>query len=345
MFIPCPHCGFLVALILPTVAAGPDAAAPRCPRCDGQLRVDSPETTGPIDSDSASGAGSDLPDAGSESRGASAEPMRTPSAPDRDNRRIDRRADPMDAIDAFDASDTLDASDASVASVASVELVASVVAIAADLPGASDPPIDTNASTSDRDARTPTAHDHGSTATAPTAPAARARRAPSFVRGNAPTRRSRLAWPWYAAIPMLALVLALQLLLAQRHELAASARWRPWVAGLCDVLPCTIPPWREPQAFTMLERSVRPSPAMPGVLAVQASFRNDARWPQPWPTLVLSLSDVEGRQVGVRAFAPSEYRGQAARAGGLLAPGQSDTVRLQVREPSPRIVAFTFDFQ
>ena len=111
------------------------------------------------------------------------------------------------------------------------------------------------------------------------------------------------------------------------------------------MLPCDVPAWREPQAFTMLDRSVQASTTTAGVLAVEANFRNDARWPQPWPTLVLSLSDVEGRQVGLRAFAPAEYRQPGAAATDLLAPGQSASVRLQVREPAPRIVAFTFDFQ
>ena len=34
--------------------------------------------------------------------------------------------------------------------------------------------------------------------------------------------------------------------------------------------------------------------AHPGALRVQAGFRNEAPWPQAWPELVLTLSDVEG---------------------------------------------------
>ncbi|MGH8076946.1 MAG: DUF3426 domain-containing protein [Lysobacter sp.] len=165
------------------------------------------------------------------------------------------------------------------------------------------------------------------------------------MRGNPAVRVRRRTWPWYAASVGLGLLLALQLLLAQRDVLAASARWRPWVAGLCSALFCEIPAWREPGAYTMLNRSVQPSPTMAGVLVVEASFRNEARWPQPWPNLLLTLSDIDGRDVGIGAFAPSEYREGAHSPGDLLAPGQSATVRLQVREPAPRIVAFTFDFQ
>lgn len=291
MFMPCPHCGFLVAPILPAQATGPDGAVQHCPRCDGALRVE-PEPIDPMDSDPSASAESGTPVADGEADRADPEtapPGAVPAsnAPEPDASLADRRADSADAV---------------------TSTAKSVARVA--------PP-----------------------------PAARTRRPPSFVRANTPTQRSRVAWPWYTSIGALGLVLALQLLLAQRHELAASARWRPWVAGLCRSLPCAIPAWREPQAFTMLDRSVQPSAAMPGVLAVEANFRNDARWPQPWPTLVLSLLDVEGRQVGVRAFAPSEYRAGIAGADDLLAPGQSAMVRLQVREPTPRIVAFTFDFQ
>lgn len=172
----------------------------------------------------------------------------------------------------------------------------------------------------------------------------RTRRAPSFVHAATPSATARRHWRPLAAIVALTVLLTLQLLLAQRQELAASARWRPVVSGLCGVLQCDVPPWHEPAAFTMLGRNVQPRPGAPGVLVATASFRNDARWPQPWPTLVLGLSNIDGQPVGQRAFSPREYRGDTADAG-ELSPGQSATVRFEVLEPAPRIVAFTFDFQ
>ncbi|MCJ0825621.1 DUF3426 domain-containing protein [Luteimonas sp. 50] len=151
-------------------------------------------------------------------------------------------------------------------------------------------------------------------------------------------------WRKPAAIAALALLLALQLVLADRAQLAASARWRPLVATLCGAFRCSVPPWREPAAIALLHRDVRPHPTLPGVLHVSATFRNDARWPQPWPALLLTLSDVDGRSVGARAFVPREYLDGAPTHGGL-ASGQSATVAMDIIEPAPRIVAFTFDFQ
>lgn len=180
---------------------------------------------------------------------------------------------------------------------------------------------------------------------APPIPAAarRTRRAPSFVRRHAPAQARREGWRSWLAVAGLGVLLAMQMLLAQRDALAATARWRPLVSGLCSVLQCDVPAWREPAAFTMIQRSVQPKPGMPGVLHVNASFRNDARWAQPWPVVVLSLSDMDGRQVGLRAFRPGEYRNN--REGGYIAPGQSATIQLDVIEPARQVVAFTFDFR
>lgn len=174
-------------------------------------------------------------------------------------------------------------------------------------------------------------------------PAGHPRRAPSFVRRARPAPAGARRAPLYLAIALLALVLALQLVLAQRHELAADARWRPALAALCGVAGCTLPAWHEPTAFAMLDRAVQPRPDAPGVLRARASFRNDARWPQAWPTLLLTLSDVDGQPVGVRAFAPAEYLGRPPAA--PLAPGQTATVQFDIAEPAPGVVAFAFDFR
>jgi hypothetical protein len=174
--------------------------------------------------------------------------------------------------------------------------------------------------------------------------AAVTRSAPSFARAPG-ARASRRARGWRAplAITGLALLLVLQLLLADRAQLAADARWRPWITSLCGVLHCTVPPWREADAFTLLGRDVRPHPTIPGALRVTASFRNDARWPQPWPRLALTLSDVEGREAGARSFSAAEYLGAMPTQAGLDS-GQTATIAMDVIEPAPRIVAFTFEF-
>lgn len=180
---------------------------------------------------------------------------------------------------------------------------------------------------------------------APPAPAPRRKRsphAPSFARRHAPAPVRTTHWRSWLVVSALGLLLLVQVVLAQRIELAANARWRPLISGVCTALRCEVPAWREPAAFTMLQRSVQPKPGARGVLHVSASFRNDARWEQSWPTVMLTLADMDGRQVGLRAFTPADYLGKAAN--GPIAPGQSATIQLDVVEPAQQVVAFTFDF-
>ena len=168
---------------------------------------------------------------------------------------------------------------------------------------------------------------------------------PSFARQRAqpliPARTAK--WQW-AALVVLATLLTIQVLVADRARLAADASWRPVIASLCAVAGCSVPAWHQPSAFAMLSRDVSPIPETRGGLNVQATFRNDAPWPQAWPVLLLSLSDADGRVLGSRAFLPKEYLGAAATQT-ELAPGQSAQIALKLHEPNPDVVAFSFDFR
>jgi len=162
---------------------------------------------------------------------------------------------------------------------------------------------------------------------------------PSFTRHARP-RGGRAHWRGWLAVTALALLLALQLLLAQRDALARDAAWRPLVLRACGVLRCSVPAWHEPGAYAMLARGVRPNPARPGVLHATATVRNDARWPQAAPVVVLSLADVDGRVVGARAIAPDDY-GRS----GEVAPGDSIDIAFDVREPAAHVESFDFQLQ
>ena len=168
---------------------------------------------------------------------------------------------------------------------------------------------------------------------------------PSFLRRVGVDARSRRPrWPGVVAVVFLSVVLVFQLLLAQRVELAASERWRPIIATICAVAGCRVPLWHEPTAYTMLARDVQPAADDPGTLLVQASFRNDARWPQAWPVLQLELTDVNGMAVASRLVAPADYQPADMPQQPPLTPGQSASVEFRVREPARPIVAFNFDF-
>jgi hypothetical protein len=174
---------------------------------------------------------------------------------------------------------------------------------------------------------------------------ARKASAPRFLHParTTPVRVRRARRQWVAVIA-LSLLLCVQVVLADRARLATQAAWRPMVVALCAVFRCEVPTWREPAAFTMLSRDVRPILGQPGTLQAQATFRNDARWAQAWPVILLTLKDADGRTLGARALQPGDYLPQDERPA-PIGPGQSAQMAVRIREPSANVVAFSFDFR
>jgi hypothetical protein len=155
-------------------------------------------------------------------------------------------------------------------------------------------------------------------------------------------RPAQLRW-WLVSGGLLLLLLAL-IPLANRAQLATDARWRPSLESMCSTLHCTLPPWRELQKFEVTTRDVRPHPSVAKALLITATFRNDARFAQAWPLLELRMSDLNGRDIGLRRFRPKEYLGGVLPAP-TIAAGQTVNATLEVVDPGRDAVAFAFDFR
>lgn len=166
--------------------------------------------------------------------------------------------------------------------------------------------------------------------------------APTFVRRARPVGTpSRWWWP---AVAGLALIAALQWAWVEREAIARDAAWRPGVERVCAWLGCALPPWHEPGAFQVTMRDVRPHPSVDGALLITATFRNGAAFPQAWPMVTLSLSNLEGRPIGSRRFAAEEYLG-GAPSQPLIEAGQSARITLEVVDADREAVAFAFEFR
>jgi hypothetical protein len=174
-------------------------------------------------------------------------------------------------------------------------------------------------------------------------PKPRAAPLPSFARRRVRLPRpAQLRW-WLVSGGLLLLLIALYPI-ADRARLATDPAWRPKLASMCAALRCTLPPWRELSAFEVTARDVRPHPSVAKALLITASFRNDARFAQAWPLLELRMSDLNGRDIGLRRFRPKEYLGGVLPTP-TIAAGQTVNATLEVVDPGRDAVAFAFDFR
>ncbi len=308
MFVNCPHCQSLVA-----VDAVTGTAPEHCPYCDGAMSVAMEEPDADVNTDLDTDVDTDL----------------------------DTDLDTEAEADAYAESDAVE--------VASVDSDVSTLEILRDGAAGIQAPADDGDQVSNvQPAADPQALDDTSAQALQSAPAARKRRKkdpPSFAKRPAASEvhAHNARWPWPVAASLL-LLLLLQLVVADRASLAAHPRWRVAITNVCNALRCEIPPWRETGAFTMLARDVHAHPGVADALRIRAAFRNDARWPQPWPQLVVTLSDASGRVTGSRTFTADEYLGDVPTQK-LIATGQTAAVALEIREPAPNTVSFSFDFR
>ncbi len=144
------------------------------------------------------------------------------------------------------------------------------------------------------------------------------------------------------AFAVLLIALLLQIVIAQRENLAKNSTYRPMISQLCVLAKCQLSIWRNPEAFLPIQHSVVADATQNGVLNVRLSFKNSADWPQPWPQLELALTDINGQIIGLRRFLPAEYL-NSVHATDIQAE-QTVSIELAIQETASKAVGFQFNF-
>jgi len=168
----------------------------------------------------------------------------------------------------------------------------------------------------------------------PTPEFARAHRAPSGSPG----------WIWKTGIAALVPLLLAQIAWGQRNELLENPNARAWLERGCTYLHCKLPLAREADSFTLLSRDVRPHPSVSNALIISATLRNDAEVAQAFPTVEITLTDLDEQRIAMRRFKPSEYLGDARTLNAGLAAHASTALVFEVADPGKNAVAYEFKF-
>jgi len=167
--------------------------------------------------------------------------------------------------------------------------------------------------------------------------------APRFVRDK--RVRGPRRWPWVLLILLLALLLAVQLAWTQRETLIADPTTGTWLRKACVALDCRIPLVQDVHQLRLLARDVQAHPTVSGALMISATVRNDAAFDQPYPVVVITLSDAAGKRLAMRRLRPDEYLGDAEQLREGLAAGSSAALVFEVQDPGQQAVAFDFAFE
>ncbi|MGD9582364.1 MAG: zinc-ribbon and DUF3426 domain-containing protein [Lysobacterales bacterium] len=168
---------------------------------------------------------------------------------------------------------------------------------------------------------------------------------PGFVQRPASTPRPTAPWPWLTAVNVLLLLCLLgQAAYASRGLWLNDSAIRPWLDAACERLQCRLPARRDLGQIALVARDVRPHPSVAGALMISATLQNRAGFLQPYPSLEITLSDLNERRIAMRRLAPQDYLDDAAALARGLPPGATATIDLEVADPGKQAVAFEFKF-
>lgn len=161
---------------------------------------------------------------------------------------------------------------------------------------------------------------------------------------NNPHSARPAKWPLlslFLCFCLLAL-LALQIILIERESLAKHAVLRPAISQLCVLTGCQLSSWRQPEALIIIQQSIEADPSQADALTAQVSFKNHAKWPQPWPQIELALTDIHGQAVALRRFNPKEYLNIEQQS--EIKADQIVSVELALQETGSKAVGYQFKF-
>lgn len=158
-------------------------------------------------------------------------------------------------------------------------------------------------------------------------------------------RIHRSEWLWALGCLVLAMALAAQVAWANRVALILDPATQGWALRACTRIACRLPPIRDTAQLELLSRDIRPDPKATQALAITATFRNNAPFRQPWPVVVVRLTDLDNNPVAMRRFRPADYLPDPRRRAAGIPPGATAAVAFEVADPGQRAVSFDFGFE
>ena len=145
-----------------------------------------------------------------------------------------------------------------------------------------------------------------------------------------------LAWT-FGVLTLLTLLIA-QYAYFMREDMAKYPALRPGMEKFCSVVAtfakCNIPLRRDLTQIVKEDSSVAAHPEVTDALRVNTTLVNKADFPQPYPYLQVTLSDINGTVIAKRRFHPNEYLSPNTDIKSGMSPHTQVPVVLEVATPS-----------
>ncbi|HET9032117.1 MAG TPA: DUF3426 domain-containing protein, partial [Dokdonella sp.] len=150
---------------------------------------------------------------------------------------------------------------------------------------------------------------------------------------------------WIFGSFLLLLLLGGEIAWAERSLWINNSSLRPAIVDVCARLGCQVPLRKDDALLQLASRDIRPHPSVPGALIISATLQNAGDFAQPFPTVEITLSDLDEQRIAMRRFRPEEYVSDSKALVSGLAAGAKAPLVFEVADPGKNAVAFEFRFE
>lgn len=144
-------------------------------------------------------------------------------------------------------------------------------------------------------------------------------------------RRKPFSWPLFGVSLFLLLVLLVQVVYFKRTEIAAYyPQAKPWLTQACQYAKCAIALPKNIDLLTIDDSDMQEHLTYAQVLVFSSTLINHADFPQAYPNIELTLTNVDDEPVLRRTLKPADYIQQSARADNGIAAKEEVRIKLQL---------------
>ncbi len=146
-----------------------------------------------------------------------------------------------------------------------------------------------------------------------------------------PLRRTPFSWPLFGLSLALLFILLAQTIYFKRTEIAAYyPQAKPWLTQACKYAKCTIALPKKIDLLTIDDSDMQEHLTYAQVLVFTSTLINHADFPQSYPNLELTLTNVDDEPVLRRTFKPSEYLQSSVTVDNGIAAKEETRIKLQL---------------
>lgn len=151
-------------------------------------------------------------------------------------------------------------------------------------------------------------------------------------------------WLWSLVVLALIAVLVSQVAWFQFDRLSALPQLRPWYEKACEYAGCELAPLVAMEKIQSRKLVVRTDPDDRTALLVDAVIINQAEFEQPFPSIALTFSNLNGDVVAQSVFPPKDYLAGDGSELAAMPPGTPVRIAISIRDPGRDAVNYNLRF-